>query len=153
MNDFLADFKYWHFVLPNMFSYIDKKEGTRLIPYVVKYLKDYRNGLSPAPPSFSAGTQTRQYILVEEIKQVIERAYEKRIPSGIYNIGGGEFMSIRETIEKLFSAYGVPCLDSYFGKVVKRDGDVRSLCLDGQKLFDLIGYLPYKRMTDILLVE
>jgi nucleoside-diphosphate-sugar epimerase len=95
MNDFSSDFKHWHFVLPNMFSYIDKKEGTRLIPYVVKYLKDYRNGLSPTSPSFSAGTQTRQYILVEEIKQVIERAYEKGIPSGIYNIGGGEFMSIR----------------------------------------------------------
>jgi nucleoside-diphosphate-sugar epimerase len=150
IRDFQADYTHWHFVLPNMFSYNDRKPGTRLIPYVLQYLRDYNAGLCPAAPSFSAGTQTRQYILLEEVKNVILRSVDCKIPSGVYNIGGGEYLSVRRTIEKLFNACHVPCSDDFFGKEVRRDGDVKSLCMDGSKLFSAIGYLPEKKMEDVL---
>jgi nucleoside-diphosphate-sugar epimerase len=149
MRELKAEYTYWHFILPNMFSYNDMKPGTRLIPYVLQYLRDYVQQLHPKAPSFSAGTQMRQYILQEEMPEVIRKAMERRIPSGIYNIGGGEYMSVRETIERLFEAYQVPCLDSYFGKEVRRDGDIRSLRIDGDKLYQAIGYLPNKKMCDL----
>jgi nucleoside-diphosphate-sugar epimerase len=150
IQDFIANYAHWHFILPNMFSYIDMHTGNRLIAYVLQYIKAYKDGRNPEPPSFSAGTQTRQYILLEEIKQVVDRAYAHHIPSGVYNIGGGEYLSIRKVIENLFKANSVPCLDSYFGKEVRRDNDVKSLCLDASKLKATIGFLPERKMCDIL---
>ena len=150
MKDFLADFTHWHFILPNMFSYNDKEPGTRLIPYVLQYCREYKAGKNPHSPSFSAGTQTRQYILLEELKNVIYKAAEVKMASGIYNIGGGEFCSIRKTIESLFAAFDVPCKDEYFGHSLRRDGDIKSLRIDGKKLKQAINYLPSATMAEIL---
>lgn len=150
MKDFISDYTHWHFILPNMFSYNDKKPGTRLIPYVLKYCTEYKQGMEPETPRFSAGTQTRQYILLEDINNVISKAVKAKMVSGVYNIGGGEFDSIRCFIEKIFAAFDIPCKDEYFGKSVRRDGDIKSLCIDGEKLQQAIGYLPSSTMVDIL---
>lgn len=149
MNDFKADFSYFHFILPNVFSEDDLKPGTRLVPYTLQYLQDYKVGKNPSSPSFSAGLQTRQFITLEEMLQTVAKAIGQKIPSGIYNIGGGEFLSIRHLIERLFAIYNVPCYDDYFGKEVRRDGDIKSLRLDGSKLMKELGYLPNSVIEDI----
>jgi nucleoside-diphosphate-sugar epimerase len=149
MNDFQADYSFYHFILPNMFSEDDLKPGTRLVPYTLKYLQDYKAGNNPEKPNFSAGLQTRQYITLEEMIQTVDKAIAKHIPSGVYNIGGGEFMSIRSLIERLFAIYDVPCEDAFFGKVVRRDGDIKSLKLDGSKLFNQLGELPSATIEQI----
>lgn len=150
IKDFCSDFKTWHFILPNLFSYVDNKPGTRLIPYVLNYLENYRLNSESKTPAFSAGTQTRQYILMEEILTVIHKSFLNKLPSGVYNIGGGEFMTVRNLIERLFVAYNVPCEDSYFGKETRRDGDIKSLQIDGSKLFNHIHYLPSLKIEDII---
>ena len=142
MKDFSGDFIFYHFILPNMFSEDDLKAGTRLVPYTLQYLQDYREGKYPQSPSFSAGIQTRQFITIEEMIKTVDKAIAKKITSGIYNIGGGEFLSIRNLIERLFSIYNVPCEDVFFGKEIRRDGDIRSLRLDGTKLEAELGSLP-----------
>lgn len=149
MNDFQADYSFYHFILPNMFSEDDLKPGTRLVPYTLKYLQDYKAGNNPEKPNFSAGLQTRQYITLEEMIQTVDKAIAKHIPSGVYNIGGGEFLSIRSLIERLFAIYDVPCEDAFFGKVVRRDGDIKSLKLDGSKLFNQLGELPSATIEQI----
>lgn len=142
MKDFMAEYTHLHFILPNMFSEDDLKPGTRLVPYILKYLQDFKAGKKPESPRFSSGTQTRQFITMEEVMIVLSKALEKNISSGIYCVGGGEFLSIRSLIERLFKLYGVPCNEDYFGKEVRRDGDIKSLHVDGTKLFNAIGYLP-----------
>lgn len=149
MRDFTADYTTYHFILPNMFSEDDLKPGTRLVPYTLQYLQDYCAGKNPDAPKFSAGTQTRQFITLEEMILTIDKAIIANIPSGIYCIGGGEYLSIRNLIERLFAIYNVPCKDEYFGQSVRRDGDIRSLKLDGSKLFKALGYLPDKTIEDI----
>lgn len=149
MKDLIADYTHLHFILPNMFSEDDLKPGTRLVPYVLKYLQDYKAGRPTETPSFSAGTQTRQYITLEEVMVVLSKALDKHIASGIYCIGGGEFFSIRNLIERLFKLYDVPCKDEYFGKEVRRDGDIKSLRIDGSKLKEAIGYLPDSSIEDL----
>lgn len=149
MRDFKSDFISYHFVLPNIFSEDDLKPGSRLAPYVLKYLQDYITGKPVEEPRFSAGNQTRQFITIEEMIQTIERAICAKIPSGIYNIGGGEFLSIRSLVERLFAIYGVPCKDEYFGKSIRRDGDIKSLRLDGSKLYSLINIQPIATIEDI----
>ena len=149
MRDFNADFTTYHFILPNMFSEDDLKPGTRLVPYTLKYLQDYTAGKPVEEPKFSSGTQTRQFITLEEMIQTVDKAVIAKIPSGLYCVGGGEFLSIRGLIERLFAIYGVPCKDEYFGQSVRRDGDIRSLRLDGKKLFNLIGFQPNMTIEEI----
>lgn len=149
MNDFQADFTHYHFVLPNMFSEDDLKPGTRLVPYTLQYLQDYKAGKNPEAPRFSAGLQTRQFITLEEMILTVDKSVIKHIPSGIYNIGGGEFLSIRSLIERLFAIYHVPCDDSFFGKETRRDGDIKSLCLCGDKLKIELGEQPSATIEDI----
>lgn len=149
MKDFNADFTYYHFILPNMFSEDDLKPGTRLVPYTLQYLQDYNAGKNPQAPSFSAGLQTRQFITLEEMIQTADKAICKHIASGVYNMGGGEFLSIRNLIERLFAIYNVPCKDEFFGQEVRRDGDIKSLCIDGSKLMKELGELPNAKIEDI----
>lgn len=149
MRDFNADFTVYHFILPNMFSEDDLKPGTRLVPYTLKYLQDYSEGKPVEEPKFSAGTQTRQFITLEEMIMTVDKAITAKIASGLYCVGGGEFLSIRSLIERLFAIYGVPCKNEYFGQSVRRDGDIKSLKLDGSKLFKSLGYQPNKNIEDI----
>lgn len=153
MKDFRADFKYYHFILPNMFSEDDLKPGTRLVPYVLKYLQDYKAGRPTETPSFSAGLQTRQFITLEEMIKTVNVTIEKDIPSGLYNIGGGEFLSIRNLIERLFAIYDVPCKDEFFGKEMRRDGDIKSLRLNATKLKQQIEALPEKNIETIFKIS
>ena len=153
MRDFKADFTFYHFILPNMFSEDDLKPGTRLVPYTLKYLQDYTAGNPVDEPKFSAGTQTRQFITLEEMIQTVDKAFVAHIPSGLYCVGGGEFLSIRSLIERLFTIYGVPCKDEFFGQSVRRDGDIKSLRLDGSKLKKEIGSLPNLTIEEIFKVS
>lgn len=89
MKDFSADFTFYHFILPNMFSEDDLKPGTRLVPYTLQFLQDYNAGKNPQAPIFSAGLQTRQFITLEEMVQTADKAVCKHISSGVYNMGGG----------------------------------------------------------------
>lgn len=150
MKDLIADYTHWHFILPNMFSYNDVKPGTRLIPYILQYIQSYKTEKNAEEPSFSAGLQTRQFILLENLFVVIRKALSSKMISGIYNVGGGEFMSIRNLIERIFAHYGVSCKDEYFGKEVRRDGDIKSLRISGKKLRDSIGFLPNTKIEEIL---
>lgn len=149
MRDFTADYTTYHFILPNMFSEDDLKPGTRLVPYTLQYLQDYCAGKNPEAPKFSAGTQTRQFITLEEMILTVDKSIIANIPSGLYCIGGGEYLSIRNLIERLFAIYDVPSKDEYFGQSIRRDGDIRSLRLDGKKLFNALGYQPDKTIEDI----
>lgn len=153
MNDFKANFTYYHFILPNIFSEEDLKPGTRLVPYTLQYLQDYNEGKKILPPNFSAGLQTRQFIALEEMIQIVDKVILNNIPSGVYNIAGGDFLSIRNLIERLFAIYNVPCNNEYFGKEVRRDGDIKSLCLDGNKLKKEINELPHLRIEDIFKIK
>lgn len=149
MRDFKADYTTYHFILPNMFSEDDLKPGSRLVPYTLQYLQDYCAGKSPEAPKYSAGTQSRQFITLEEMIQTVGKTITVKIPSGLYCIGGGEYLSIRNLIERLFALYNVPCKEVYFGQSVRRDGDIRSLRLDGRKLFSVLGSQPSKSIEDI----
>ena len=88
-------------------------------------------------------------ITLEEMIQTVDRSIISKIPSGLYCVGGGEFLSIRNLIERLFAIYNVQCKNDYFGQSVRRDGDIRSLRLNGEKLFKALRSQPNKNIEDI----
>lgn len=153
MYDFSAEYTFYHFILPNMFSEDDMKPGTRLVPYTLQYLQDYIADKIISQPSFSAGGQMRQFITLEEMIETMDMAINKQIKSGVYNVGGGEFLSIRNLIERLFAIYKVPCKNEFFGKEERRDGDVKSLRLNGDKLMKELGSLPNSKIEDIFKIR
>lgn len=150
MADLRGEYTYWHFILPNMFSYDDFKPGTRLIPYILQYIQAYKEGLKPEEPRFSAGTQMREFILMEDVFNIISKSINSDLPSGIYNMGGGQFQSIRELIETLFDFFDVPCKDSYFGQEERRDGNIRCLRLNAIKLKNALNTLPSTTLVEAL---
>lgn len=151
MRELNCEYRYWHFILPNMFSRNDFLPGTRLIPYILQYIQDYKKGINPEFPKFSAGTQKRQFILMDEISSVLDSAIEYKIPSGLYNIGGGEYYSIRTLIERIFSYYNVPCNEEFFGQETRRDDEVKSLLISGDKLKEAIHFLPGIKIEEVLI--
>jgi UDP-glucose 4-epimerase len=148
MGSLSTPFTFWHFILPNMF--VKNEEGNRLIPYVVESLKKISRGEESAPFSFSSGTQIRQYINLSEVCEVITKSYDLSLSSGIYNIGGGEILTVKNLIIRMFNFYNVPISDDYFGKEIRRDGDIKCLKIDGTKLFNAIKFLPNTKIESIL---
>lgn len=148
MGNLIAGFKYWHFILPNMF--VKNEAGTRLIPFVLGYIKSVKNGELIDLPKFSSGNQIRQYINLEELCIVLSKSLEYDMRSGIYNVGGGDIFTIKELITRLFNFYDLLVADEMFGQEVRRDGDIMCLKIDGAKLENEIKYLPNQRIESIL---
>ncbi|MDD2799765.1 MAG: NAD(P)-dependent oxidoreductase [Bacteroidales bacterium] len=148
VGNLIAPYQYWHFILPNLF--VKNETGTRLIPYVLGYVNKIKSGNSTDMPSFSSGTQLRQYINLDDLCLVIKKSIECNIKSGIYNVGGGEILTIRELITRLFNFYQIDVTDEMFNKEVRRDGDIKSLKISGIKLMNEIGYLPHQKIESIL---
>lgn len=141
-------FTFWHFILPNIFMKGEK--GSRLIPYILEYIEKNLNGEDVEKPKFSAGNQDRQYVNFEEVCEIIMLSIEKKINSGIYNIGGGEILQIRALINRIFSFYKFETSEEMFGKEIRRDNDVKCLKLNGSKLKKLIGFEPQTKIESIL---
>ncbi|WP_050443378.1 NAD-dependent epimerase/dehydratase family protein, partial [Bacteroides fragilis] len=140
-------FRKYHFVLPNLFS--RDEVGTRLLPYVVNYLRERKKCNKVEQPRFSSGSQIRQYVFIEEVIEAIFKCIEGEVVSGIYNIGGGQTATIREFIEELFNAFCVDVDEHMFGKELRRDNDILSLSLNDAKLYKAIHYSPIIKITDI----
>lgn len=147
MGSFKSPYKFWHFILPNVFMVNEK--GTRLIPYVINYLVRTSEGELCEFPKFSSGNQVRQYINFEDVCIVITKCLDKMIESGVYNIGGGEVLSIRNLIERMFSYYKLSVSDEMFGIDIRRDSDIKILKISGEKLLNEIDYLPVQKIESI----
>jgi len=148
MGSFSAPYHFLHLILPNIYS--NNETGTRLIPYVLNYLSKIKNGLHCNVPQFSSGNQVRQFVNFEDVCFALTRCIKCNIQSGIYNLGGGEILSIKELIIRLFNYYQIPVKDEMFGKEATRDSDIKYLKLNGNKLMKEIDYLPHQRIESIL---
>lgn len=147
MSNLQSSYKFWHFILPNIF--FKDEPGTRLIPYVLNYLERSKRGEVCEIPRFSSGDQIRQYVNFNDVCYLIMRCIDSDIKSGVYNIGGGEVLSIKELIIRLFNHYNVPVFPGMFGKAIRRDNDIRSLKLNCEKLKKELGYMPHNQIESI----
>ena len=132
------DFKHWHFYIPTIYGAGENPK--RLIPYVI-------NAISNSDElHFTAGDQTRQYVHVSEIPRMLALAFEKNLPSGLYNIEGKETITVKEIVTMIHQAMGKEVPDGCFGSVQRADVGMKYLALDGKKLRELIGF---KAQVDI----
>lgn len=127
------NFRHWHFVIPTIYGAGENPQ--RLIPYVINAIK------SGEQLHFTAGDQTRQYVHVSEVARMLSFAYEKNLPSGLYNIEGKQTLTVKEIVTLIHNAMGKQVPEGCFGSVQRADVGMKYLALDGGKLHKEIGFV------------
>jgi len=142
VTSYKHDFTHWHFIIPTIYGAGENPK--RLIPYVVNAIKKNEE------LHFTAGDQTRQYVYVTEVPRILDLAYEKKLPSGMYNIEGKETMTVKELVALIHSVMGVKVPNGCFGSAQRYDVGMKYLALNGNKLNNLCGYKAQICISDVL---
>lgn len=142
VTSYKHEFTHWHFIIPTIYG--PGENPKRLIPYTINAI---RNG---EELHFTAGDQTRQYICVDEVPQLLDLAYEKKLPSGMYNIQGKETMTVKEIVELIHHELGKEVPEGCFGTAQRSDVGMKYLALKGVKLKDCIGYIPSIQIKGVI---
>src|SRR5690606_25313703 len=94
--------------------------GSMLIPYAI------RQGLQKIPAHFSAGTQKRDFVFVDDVinalVQSLERLKEGPKTHEVYNLGSGAPIAIRDLVNQLADRLDAKHLFN-FGEVSQRLGE------------------------------
>ena len=142
ISSYKHEFTHWHFIIPTIYG--ESENPKRLIPYTINAIK---NG---EELHFTAGDQTRQYIHVSEVPRMIDMAYEKDIPSGIYNIQGKETITVKEIVTLIHKVLGKQVAEGCFGSAQRADVGMKYLALDGRKLKSLTGFEATVRLEEVI---
>ena len=142
VTSYKHDFTHWHFIIPTIYGAGENPK--RLIPYVVNSIKNNEE------LHFTVGDQTRQYVHVSEVPKLLERAFEKKLPSGMYNIEGKETLTVKEIVKIIHRTFGLEVPDGCFGTEKRTDVGMKYLALDGKKLSDSIGYKAEISFSDVI---
>lgn len=141
VNSFDGGFKNWHFILPTIYG--ENEAEHRLIPYVLKSIKNHTE------LSFTSGEQVRQYIYIDEISEILLKAFEAQLESGIYNIAGTETLSVKELVLLLFDLMNKTMPIDVFGTACRKDVGMKILALDGSKLYTRLNIQPSVLISDV----
>ena len=142
VTSYKHDFTHWHYIIPTIFG--ENENPKRLIPYTIHAI---RNG---EPLHFTAGDQIRQYVYVDEVPRLIELAFEKRLPSGMYNIQGRETLTVKEIVTLTHEVLGKEVPTDCFGTAQRTDVGMKYLALDGKKLHEAVGFEANVRIHDVI---
>ena len=142
ISSYKHEFTHWHFIIPTIYG--ESENPKRLIPYTINAIK---NG---EELHFTAGDQTRQYIHVSEVPRIIDMAYKKNIPSGIYNIQGKETITVKEIVTLIHNVLGKQVAEGCFGSAQRADVGMKYLALDGRKLKSLTGFEATVRLEEVI---
>ena len=146
LSRFVASYKHnfthWHFYIPTIYG--TGENPKRLIPYVINAI---RNG---EELHFTAGEQTRQYVHVNDVPRLLAMAFEKNLPSGLYNIEGKETLTVKKIVTLIHQAMGKRVPEGCFGSVQRADVGMKYLALNGKKLKNAIGFEATVRITDTI---
>lgn len=135
-------FTHWHFIIPTIYG--EGENPKRLIPYTINAI---RNG---EPLHFTAGDQTRQYVYVGEVPAMLKLAFEKRLPSGMYNIQGKETLTVKEIVTLIHNIMGKGVPSDCFGTAERTDVGMKYLALDGRRIKEIIGFASSISIVDVI---
>lgn len=142
ISSYKHDFTHWHFIIPTIYGVSENPK--RLIPYTINAIKNDEELY------FTAGDQTRQYVHVSEVPRLIDMAYAKNLPSGIYNIEGKETFTVKEIVCLIHEVLGKDVPSDCFGSAQRADVGMKYLALDGKRLKDAIGFKAMDKLEDVL---
>ena len=135
-------FTHWHFIIPTIYG--AGENPSRLIPYTCRAL------INNEQLSFTSGSQTRQYVYVEEVPKLIDLAFQKKLSSGVYNIEGSETITVKELVQMVHDYLHISMADDCFGRSQREDVNMKYLALDGSKLRKEIGFIAKTKILDVI---
>ena len=142
VTSYKHDFTHWHFIIPTIYG--EAENPKRLIPYTINAI---RNG---EPLHFTAGDQTRQYVYVGEVPALLKLAYEKNLPSGMYNIQGAETLTVKEIVTLIHKTMGKEVPSDCFGTAERSDVGMKYLALDGLKLEIQLAFKASALISEVI---
>lgn len=142
VTSYKHDYTHWHFIIPTIYGAGENPK--RLIPYVINAIKNNEE------LHFTAGDQTRQYVHVSEVPIMMELAFNKNLPSGMYNIEGRETLTVKEIVRDIHRYYGKEVPEGCFGNVQRSDVGMKYLALNGKILREAIGFNATIKITDVI---
>ena len=142
VTSYKHEFTHWHFIIPTIYG--PGENPKRLIPYTINAIK---NG---EVLHFTAGDQTRQYICVDEVPRLLDMAFVKKLPSGMYTIQGKETLTVKEIVELIHYELGKEVPDGCFGTEQRTDVGMKYLALDGKILNQNIGFMSQIQIIDMI---
>lgn len=141
-DSYKHQYTHWHFILPTIYG-VGENEN-RLIPYTIKSI------IQGKALQFTSGKQIRQYLHVSEVPALLWIAYQKGLPSGIYNIQGPDVLSVKDVVTLIHEKMGKTIPNDCFGAISRDDIDMQYLCLDGELLQKTLGYISKLRLKDMI---
>jgi len=104
------------------------------------------SAINRTPPRiYGDGSQTRDFIYVEDVARAIELSIVKQPHSQIFNIGSGKHISILELarlIMRLADIEGEPVFDE------PRPGDIKHSCANIEKARKILGFEPQTTLEE-----
>ncbi|MFH1784742.1 MAG: NAD-dependent epimerase/dehydratase family protein [bacterium] len=107
-----------------------------------KFIKAMLNGKEVVV--YGDGNQTRDFTYVSDIVDANMRAMQTDALGEVFNLGGGEQVSVNEVLKVLEKVTGKPAKIRY---VEKQKGDVRDTKSDISKATKILGYSPQVKLS------
>lgn len=142
VESYSHNFIHWHFIIPTIYG--PGENPRRLIPYTIYSIMD-NNELH-----FTSGDQVRQYVYVDEVPSLIMLAVQTSLPTGIYNIEGSETLTVKDLVTLVHKKMGKAVPEGCFGSAQRADVGMKTLSLDGSKLFINCGFKATVRIEDVI---
>ena len=81
---------------------------------------------------------------------MIDQAYARKLPSGLYNIQGKDTLTVRELVTLIHKYFGKEVPEDCFGSAWRADVGMKYLALDGTKLKNATGFEATISLTDVI---
>lgn len=142
VDSYRHSYKHWHFILPTIYG--PGENPKRLIPYTINAICQNEE------LHFTSGEQVRQYLYVGDVAELLDIAWKKSIPSGIYNIAGNEMLTVKEIVELIHAYFNKEVPEHSFGSAARADVGMKYLALNGKKIEDVIDKKASSKLQDII---
>jgi len=131
-------------VILRLFNVYGPKQSRAYAGVVTEFV---RRALRGEPPViYGDGTQSRDFVYVDDVVEYFARALRMESVIGVYNIGSGKAVSVLELAELVARALGKPELKPVHAP--PRPGDIKHSVADISRAVRDFGYSPRTRLEE-----
>jgi nucleoside-diphosphate-sugar epimerase len=132
--------QHYHFILPNFYGV--GENANRLIPTIAA------GYVNKEPINLTGGHQVRQFVAVDDLVRLIAKVMVSTgKPSGIYNVGSGEVMSVRELVGKIKKTVNGDIKVQY-NNYIRVDTATKYLALNNTKTKNAFNWVSKSTVSD-----
>jgi UDP-glucose 4-epimerase len=131
-------------VILRLFNVYGPKQSRAYAGVVTEFVRRVLRGEPPV--IYGDGTQSRDFVYVDDVVEYFARALRMESVIGVYNIGSGKAVSVLELAELVARALGKPELKPVHAP--PRPGDIKHSVADISRAVRDFGYSPRTRLEE-----